>query len=137
MRPATRRASLRSGEPAELREEAGAACDAPVGRGRRALGAAPGLGDEQRAGHPVPAERGRLDPAVQAAGGHVGELERARARDPDRADLLEEWHPTDYGRVNPFNPCLPYAWSRTCARGVEFGAGFAPFDKSTNWFALQ
>jgi hypothetical protein len=55
----------------------------------------------------------------------------------DEPDLLEDWHAADYGRVNPFNPCLPYAWSRTCARGVEFGAGFAPFDKSTNWFALQ
>ena len=55
----------------------------------------------------------------------------------DDPDLLEDWHAADYGRVNPFNPCLPYAWSRTCARGVEFGAGFAPFDKSTDWFALQ
>jgi hypothetical protein len=55
----------------------------------------------------------------------------------DKPDLLENWHAADYGRVNPFNPCLPYKWSRTCARGVEFGAGFAPFDKSTDWFALQ
>jgi hypothetical protein len=55
----------------------------------------------------------------------------------DEPDPLEEYHPDVYGRVDPFNPCLPYAWSRTCARGVEFGAGFAPFDQSTNWFALQ
>jgi len=52
-------------------------------------------------------------------------------------DPLEEWHPADYGRVNPFNPCLPYTWSRSCARGVEFGSEFAPFDGSTDWFALQ
>jgi hypothetical protein len=52
-------------------------------------------------------------------------------------DPLEEYHAGVYGRVNPFNPCLPYTWSRTCARGVEFGAGFAPFDGSTDWFALQ
>jgi IPT/TIG domain len=58
--------------------------------------------------------------------------------DPDdEPDPLEEWHPNAYGRVNPFNPCLPYDWSRTCARGVEFGNEFAPFDGSTNWFALQ
>ncbi len=52
-------------------------------------------------------------------------------------DPLEDYHADVYGRVNPFNPCLPYTWSRTCARGVEFGAEFAPFDGSTNWFALQ
>jgi len=46
-------------------------------------------------------------------------------------------HSTAYGRVNPFNPCLPYNFSRTCGRVVEFGTTFAPFDGSTDWFALQ
>jgi hypothetical protein len=41
-----------------------------------------------------------------------------------------------YGRVNPFNPCLPYTFSRTCARGVEIGTEFTPFDTSP-WYALQ
>ena len=52
-------------------------------------------------------------------------------------DPLEEWHPAAYGRVNPFNPCLPYDWSRTCPSGVTFGNEFAPFDESTSWFSLQ
>jgi hypothetical protein len=67
------------------------------------------------------------------------QLELPDGPDPDdEPDLLEEYHATDYGRVNPFNPCLPYPHSRTCPRGVSLGSGgFAPFDKSTNWFALQ
>lgn len=52
-------------------------------------------------------------------------------------DPLEEWHPNAYGRVNPFNPCLPYDWSRTCPAGQTFGNEFAPFDESTSWFSLQ
>jgi hypothetical protein len=31
------------------------------------------------------------------------------------------------GRVNPFNPCLPYADSRTCERHPIIGSGYAPF----------
>jgi hypothetical protein len=36
-----------------------------------------------------------------------------------------------YGRVNPFNPCLPYYNSRTCPRYIEFGSSWAPFDGPT------
>jgi len=50
---------------------------------------------------------------------------------------LEELHPTDYGRVNPFNPCLPYDWSRTCDRHPGLNGASAPFDGSPNWFSLQ
>jgi len=58
--------------------------------------------------------------------------------DPDtEPDPLAYWHETDYGRVNPFNPCLPYPWSRVCPSGIEFDNEFAPFDGSTDWFALQ
>jgi hypothetical protein len=46
-------------------------------------------------------------------------------------------HRLDYGRVNPFNPCLPVTHSRTCSRGVEFSNKWAPFDQSPNWFALN
>ena len=45
-------------------------------------------------------------------------------------------HPGSYGRVNPFNPCLPATWSRTCARYVSNDTG-APFDGSPNWYSLQ
>jgi hypothetical protein len=43
---------------------------------------------------------------------------------------------TEYGRVNPFNPCLPYPLSRTCPKGQTFGESYAPFDNSP-WYALQ
>ncbi len=46
-------------------------------------------------------------------------------------------HPNVYGRVNPFNPCLPNPQSRTCPGYVEFGNDFAPFDGSTNWYSLN
>jgi hypothetical protein len=46
-------------------------------------------------------------------------------------------HQADYGRVNPFNPCLPVRHSRTCSRGVDFADKWAPFDQSPDWFALN
>jgi hypothetical protein len=46
-------------------------------------------------------------------------------------------HRSSYGRVNPFNPCLPVTHSRTCSRFVEFGNEWAPFDQSPDWFALN
>jgi len=33
-----------------------------------------------------------------------------------------------YGRVNPFNPCLPDTDSRTCPTYIPFGGAWAPFD---------
>jgi hypothetical protein len=46
-------------------------------------------------------------------------------------------HHTAYGRVNPFNPCLPFPDSRTCPRYQDVGGGYAPFDLSPNWVAIQ
>ena len=46
-------------------------------------------------------------------------------------------HPNDYGRVNPFNPCLPYTWSRTCTQHPSLQGAGAPFDNSPDWYALQ
>jgi hypothetical protein len=89
---------------------------------------------------------------------NVMELSRIAASNPthdDReagqncrlAELIEDMfededpphylHRDDYGRVNPFNPCLPMTHSRTCSRTVEFGIQWAPFDESPNWFALN
>jgi IPT/TIG domain len=47
------------------------------------------------------------------------------------------WHPDSYGRVNPFNPCLPVTSSRTCNTHSSFEGGWAPFDDSPDWFALN
>jgi hypothetical protein len=43
-------------------------------------------------------------------------------------------HPNAFGRVNPFNPCLPTTSARTCP---IYAVGTAPFDGSPNWYALQ
>jgi hypothetical protein len=45
-------------------------------------------------------------------------------------------HASAYGRVNPFNPCLPNVWSRTCPKIVNSETG-APFDGSPNWYSLN
>jgi hypothetical protein len=45
-------------------------------------------------------------------------------------------HAGAYGRVNPFNPCLPATWSRTCTRFVDENTG-APFDGSLDWLSLN
>ena len=42
----------------------------------------------------------------------------------------------DPGRVNPFNPCLPDASARTCARHPGLGSLPAPFDDS-DYFVLN
>jgi hypothetical protein len=46
-------------------------------------------------------------------------------------------HRFAFGRVNPFNPCEPATWSRTCERFPEFSNAGAPFDDSLNWPALN
>jgi len=46
-------------------------------------------------------------------------------------------HPDAYGRVNPFNPCLPAVWSRTCTLHPGFASTSAPFDGSLDWASLN
>jgi hypothetical protein len=53
---------------------------------------------------------------------------------PDNPNAI---HPNDYGRVNPFNPCLPATNSRTCTVHPGISGAAAPFDDSPNWLALQ
>jgi hypothetical protein len=53
---------------------------------------------------------------------------------PDAANLN---HPNAYGRVNPFNPCLPAVNSRTCDSHPGMQGAGAPFDDSPNWLSLQ
>lgn len=46
-------------------------------------------------------------------------------------------HPDAYGRVNPFNPCLPAVWSRTCTLHPDLSGAAAPFDGSLDWASLN
>jgi IPT/TIG domain len=55
----------------------------------------------------------------------------------ENVDPPHYWHPDDYGRVNPFNPCLPVTRSRSCNRFPSFEKKWAPFDQSPDWFALN
>jgi hypothetical protein len=72
---------------------------------------------------------------VAASGGLYDGLGRCKVN-PDRPKYPDTNHPNAYGRVNPFNPCLPYRKSRTCPMAVNDGTG-APFDGSTDWYSLQ
>jgi hypothetical protein len=76
-----------------------------------------------------------------AASGHYDAKHHIDCTAPDPppgATLPIQLHPSDYGRVNPFNPCLPAIWSRTCNRHQPLdGSVSAPFDDSPNWYALN
>jgi hypothetical protein len=41
------------------------------------------------------------------------------------------------GRVNPFNPCLPFWDGRTCQRHPGLQGAFAPFDESPDYLVLN
>lgn len=49
----------------------------------------------------------------------------------------ETHHPDAYGRVNPFNPCLPAYLSRTCTLHPAFAGAAAPYDESLDWASLN
>jgi hypothetical protein len=46
-------------------------------------------------------------------------------------------HANLYGQVNPFNPCLPATWSRTCVRHRGFDGQPAPFVEDWDWVSLN
>jgi hypothetical protein len=54
-----------------------------------------------------------------------------------KPDLVDFNHPEAYGRVNPFNPCLPFKDSRTCPTRAPISGGGAPFDGSPDWLSLD
>jgi hypothetical protein len=55
-----------------------------------------------------------------------------------KPDVQVSNHSNVYGRVNPFNPCLPFADARTCPRFHDIGgAGYAPVDLSPDYVAVQ
>jgi hypothetical protein len=59
---------------------------------------------------------------------------------PPYRDQGSPWHAYEYGRVNPFNPCLPSSSARTCPRYSQGdGPAYAPFDDHGNrhWWSLQ
>jgi hypothetical protein len=56
---------------------------------------------------------------------------------PAGAPTPVQLHSNRYGRVNPFNPCLPATWSRTCTMHPDISGGSAPFDESANWYSLN
>jgi hypothetical protein len=58
----------------------------------------------------------------------------ATGRPPGGADVSKD---PAFGRVNPFNPCLPDRGSRTCPTFVPFEGAWAPFDGSADYLVLN
>ena len=83
-----RRAQVSSATSSSTRADGPATCQR-VSRWTIARLAA-GLGDQQRAGEPVPGVGVGLDPGVEPAGGDPGELERARAGVAEQAGCVEQ-----------------------------------------------
>jgi hypothetical protein len=71
----------------------------------------------------------------RVAGGIV--FDQTDANGDGKPDNPNALHPTAYGRVNPFNPCLPATNSRTCTLHPGIAGAAAPFDDSPNWFSLN
>jgi hypothetical protein len=78
---------------------------------------------------------------IQASGGvddRKGGVQCKSPDEPPNATKPIQRHPELYGQVDPFNPCLPAPWSRTCNRHPAFGDdGWAPFDLSPDWYSLN
>jgi Bacterial TSP3 repeat len=75
-----------------------------------------GADDQDHDDYPNVVEADRLQ--ITASSGHLLDDPNATTASPN------PW----YGRVNPFNPCLPYVSSRTCPTFIPFSSSWAPFD---------
>jgi hypothetical protein len=51
-----------------------------------------------------------------------------RTLDPKDLAVASGVSTPSYGRVNPFNPCLPYILARTCPTYIPVSGAWAPFD---------
>ena len=72
-----------------------------------------------------------------ASGRFDGKRECVPPDPPPGATTPIQNHPQAYGQVNPFNPCLPARWSRTCLLHPDLAGDSAPFDLSPDWYALN
>jgi hypothetical protein len=87
-----------------------------------------GADDQDHDGIPNVMELSRV------AGSGLNDIKTGRSWCVPADGLTDVNHPDAYGRVNPFNPCLPADWSRTCPR---YTGAWAPSDGSPNWYSLN
>ena len=77
-----------------------------------------------------------LEELSRFAASHIDDTAGTQCKAAPAVAALTSNHPNAYGRVNPFNPCLPDTESRTCPLYVNSTIG-APYDNSPNWFSLN
>jgi hypothetical protein len=101
--------------------------------------AASGLDDtENGSSNPTPEPApGQVTPEPTPDVGITGPGMNECVADGDLPKPPKTWHPLAYGRVNPFNPCLPDTRSRTCERHPDLETAGAPFDGSADWWSLN
>jgi hypothetical protein len=67
---------------------------------------------------------------------NIDELSRnmvtGRPFDNPKTDYAHSDPSQPEGRVNPYNPCLPFKYSRTCPSYIPFSGAWAPFDGPAN-----
>ena len=102
---------------------------------------ASGFDDTEDGSTPPLLAPGQPAPPPSVGGGPNCKLDKELPPVGAEGEAKPMWHgPSAYGRVNPFNPCLPSTSSRTCPRGSTFGEEFTPQDESPmhhQWFSLQ
>jgi hypothetical protein len=101
--------------------------------------AASGLDDtENGKSNPVPEPApGQITPEAVPNVGTAGPSMKICVADGDLPKPPKTWHPDAYGRVNPFNPCLPQTGARTCTRHPGLETGAAPYDGSSDWWSIN
>jgi hypothetical protein len=89
-----------------------------------------GADDQDHDDYPNLVEQSRVAISSPPHGFDPPKLDKALAsNDPSVADPRGGSYPDiSYGRVQPFNPCLPWAGSRTCPTRHPVDKPYAPYD---------
>jgi hypothetical protein len=120
-----------TGEPAYPVKYAGTSVTDPDSDGDGVLD---GADDQDFDGFPNLMELSRIN----ASGGLFDGKGPCQPPDPPQGQNPPyQNHPDQYGQVNPYNPCLPATWSRTCLRHPSFDNPPAPFKEQWNWLSLN
>jgi hypothetical protein len=102
---------------------------------------ASGFDDTDDGSTPPQVPEGQAAPPPTVGGGPDCKLDKELPPKGEEGEPAPMWHgPGAYGRVNPFNPCLPWTEARTCPRVIDPDDKFTPMDESQpshQWFSLQ
>jgi len=90
-----------------------------------------GADDQDHDDYPNLWEQSRIAAIAPGTGGDTDGFECTADPAATPKDAID-----DYGQMNPYNPCLPDFYSRTCPRGGSSSTG-APYGGPPTWLALN